>query len=135
MGVNLLRTLRRGAESPEVGVAAVCSHEFGHILQFKYGLIERVNAGQTTVKRSELQADYFAGYFAGLRKKERPTYPAAVVAVTLFSVGDTAFTEPGHHGTPAERGAAVVKGFEASFRSNKSLSEAIQESTSYVMTI
>src|SRR5262249_35993307 len=45
------------------------------------GCSKRVNAGQSTVKRSELQADYFAGYFAGHRKRERPTYPAAVVAL------------------------------------------------------
>ena len=114
---------------------AVCAHEFGHILQFKHGLIRKVNEGQPTVKRSELQADYFAGYFAGLRKRERPEYPAAVVAVTQFSVGDHGVTNKNHHGTPKERGAAVVRGFEAAFRQNKNLSEAIQESTAYVMSL
>lgn len=133
MGINLLRTLRAMHDAPDVAVAGVCSHEFGHILQFKHGL--DVDADQPTVKRSELQADYFAGYFAGLRKRERASYPAAVVALIQHDYGDTAFWNPAHHGTPEERGAAVVKGFEAAFRDNKAISDAIQESTSYVSTL
>jgi hypothetical protein len=134
MGVNLLQKLRAGDEHPAVAVAAVCSHEFGHILQYDKDLIDTVNAGQPTVKRSELQADYFAGYFAGIRKKQRPDYPAAVVAATQYRFGDFS-TDRGHHGTPQERGAAVVRGFEASFRENKNLSDAIQESTNYVLRL
>jgi predicted metalloprotease len=86
------------------------------------------------VKGSELQADYFAGFYAGLRKKERPSYPAAVVAVTQGNYGDTYFNSPTHHGTEAERGAAVVRGFEAAFREGKTLAQAIEESTNYVLT-
>jgi hypothetical protein len=134
-GMDLLQRLRKAADSPEVSVVAVCSHEFGHILQFKYGLTKRVNAGQSSVRRSELQADYFAGYFAGLRKRERPNYPAAVAALTQFSHGDTLFGSPSHHGTAEERGAAVVQGFEASFRQKKNLGDAIQESTNYVLQL
>lgn len=133
MGINFFRRFRKIPDSPEVAIAGVCSHEYGHIVQFKYGLIPIVDAGQPTVKRSELQADYFAGYFAGLRKRERPSYPAAVVALAQHDVGDTLYTKPDHHGTPQERGAAVVRGFEAAFRENKGLSDAIQESTSYVL--
>lgn len=134
-GLNFFQRLRRLPDSPEVAIAGVCSHEFGHIVQFKNGLIETVNRGQPTVKRCELQADYFAGYFAGLRKRENPSYPAAVVALAQHDVGDTAFTNPNHHGTPEERGAAVVRGFEAAFREHKGLREAIEQSTSYVMLL
>ena len=91
--------------------------------------------GQSTVKRSELQADYFAGFYAGLRKKERPSYPAAVVAVTQGYYGDTHFNSPTHHGTEEERGNAVVRGFNAAFREGKTLAQAIEESTNYVMTL
>jgi hypothetical protein len=135
MGINFLRRLRRGREYPEVSVAAVCSHEFGHILQYRYGLIQQVDAGQPNVKRSELQADYFAGFFAGLRKLERPSYPAAVVAMTQFSYGRADYGNKDHHGTAEERGAAVVRGFEASFRENKSPKDAIEESTAYVLRL
>jgi hypothetical protein len=135
MGIYLQQQLRAGKDHPEVAVAAVCSHEFGHILQYRHDLVSRVNAGQPTVKRSELQADYFAGYYAGLRKKERPTYPTAVVAVTQGDFGDSHFNSPSHHGTEAERGAAVVRGFNAAFREGKTLAQAIEESTNYVLTL
>jgi len=134
-GLKLLGKMMNLLEAPEVAVATVSAHEFGHILQFKHDLFGRVDAGQRTVKRSELQADYFAGYYTGKRKLELPSYPAAVAAVAQFSVGDTAFTLRGHHGTPEERGAATARGFEAAFREKKSLSEAIEESCNYVMTL
>ena len=135
MGINLQRRLRAGQDHPDVAVAAVCSHEFGHILQYRHRLIARVNAGQPTVKRSELQADYFAGFYAGLRKKERPSYPAAVVAAAQGEFGDNNFSNHTHHGTETERANAVVRGFNASFHESKSLGQAIEESTKYVLTL
>jgi hypothetical protein len=122
-------------EAPDVAVATVCAHEFGHIVQFKNDLWDRVTAGQRTVKRGELQADYFAGYFSGLRKSTSPNYPAAVAAVAQFKVGDTAFSDPQHHGTPAERGAAVARGFDAAYHGKKSLGDAIEESCNYVASL
>jgi hypothetical protein len=133
MGKALLGTLRRMPEAPDVAVAGVCAHEFGHILQFRYGLMEKVNSGQPTVKRSELQADFFAGYFSGLRKREKQSFPAAVVSMTIHGFGDTEFHNPTHHGTPEERARSVILGFESA-SSGKSLSEAIEESTNYVLS-
>ncbi len=135
MGIGLLAQLRNKGVSPEVAVAGVCAHEFGHIVQYKYGLVDKVDAGQRTTKRSELQADYFAGYFAGLRELEKSSFPASVVVLTMHSFGDVLFGDPSHHGTPQERAAAVNRGFEASFRARKGLSEAIDESTSYVLSL
>ena len=87
-GQGMLKRLRGLRESPDVAVAAVCAHEFGHILQYKHRLVSRLQAGQTTTKRAELQADFFAGYFAGVRKRQRPSYPAAVFAMTQYGFGD-----------------------------------------------
>lgn len=134
-GQGLLKRLMGGQESPEVAVAAVCAHEFGHILQFRRGLDRVVGAGQSTVKRMELQADFFAGFFAGIRKLERPAFPAAVFAMTQFNFGDNMVKNPGHHGTPDERGAAISRGFEVAFREKRKLAEAIQFSVNYVQTL
>lgn len=131
-GQRLLSRLMSGPESPEVAVAAVCAHEFGHILQFKRGLDREIGADQPTVKRVELQADFFAGYFAGARKLERPNFPAAVFAMTQHSFGDNMVNHPSHHGTSEERGAAIVKGFEVAYREKRTLAQAIQISTNYV---
>jgi hypothetical protein len=108
MGRNLLRILRSSGEAPDACVAGVCAHEFGHIIQFKHGLFDKVQGTPKVPKRSELQADFFAGYFAGARKREQPSYPAAVVALSIYKLGDSDYTDPEHHGTRDERGAAVV---------------------------
>ena len=42
---------------------------------------------------------------------------------------------PAHHGTPDERAAAIVRGFEAAFQGKQSLSEAIQTSINYAETL
>lgn len=134
-GQRLLKRLLAGRESPDVAVAAVCAHEFGHILQYKRKLDRRVGEGQTTVKRVELQADFFAGFFAGVRKREREDFPAAVFAVTQFEAGDDMINDPQHHGTKEERGAAISRGFEAGYRQRLSLSDAIEASVAYVTRI
>jgi hypothetical protein len=131
-GQRLLAMLLAGRESPEVAVAAVCAHEFGHILQFQRNLDRVVGKGQATVKRVELQADFFAGYFAGLRKRERPDFPAAVFALTQSGFGDTKVGDRDHHGTHEERGKAIEQGFQTAFRDQRSLADAIAISTEYV---
>ena len=49
--------------------------------------------------------------------------------------GDNDFKSRTHHGTQIERANAVVRGFEAAFREGKSLNQAIEESTNYVLTL
>lgn len=134
-GQRLLRRLMGQREHPDVSVAAVCAHEFGHILQYKRGLTQIVGAGQPTVKRVELQADFFAGYFAGVRKLARPQYPAAVYALTQYNFGDNMVNSPKHHGRPDERAAAIVQGFEAGFRQRRTLDQAIGISINYVQRL
>src|ERR1700761_2311465 len=117
-------------ESPELNVIATCAHEFGHIVQYKHRLKDRLMVGQTTVKRVELNADFFAGYFAGARKIEKPDFPAAVFAANRHSNGDFHSTK-GHHGTPDERAAAVVRGFETCYKERRSFAEAIEIGARY----
>lgn len=131
-GLNFLRRALRARENPDVGVAAVCAHEFGHILQYKRKLEPVLLNNQPTVKRLELHADFLSGYFAGARKREKPDYPAAIYAVKAHEIGDTAFTDRNHHGTPDERADAVVQGFKAAYESHKSLDDAIQIGINYV---
>jgi hypothetical protein len=133
-GKRLLGRCLASKDNPELGVTCICAHEFGHILQNKLGLDRELHANQPTVKRLELNADFFAGYFAGLRKLERPGYPAAVFAVTLYGLGDDMLDNPGHHGTPDERAAAIVRGFDVAYRERRSLTDAIQIGVNYAKT-
>lgn len=132
-GVQLLRTLFAEPEHPEVHVAGVCAHEFAHIAQFKFGAIERLDHNQPTVKRSELHADFLAGYFAGMRRLQRPSFPAAVVAQAKYNLGDTAVDNPNHHGTPEERGRAAVEGFKAAFDRRLRFGEAFETGIRYAL--
>jgi predicted metalloprotease len=91
-GLRFLKKCLAEPESPDVVVAGICAHEFGHILQFKHGLWNRLFDGQPTAKRVELHADYLSGYFAGTRKLQKPDLPAAVFAVKAYDSGDTNFT-------------------------------------------
>lgn len=125
-GRRLLDKLLALPDHPEVSVTAVCAHEWGHILQYKRGLRDRLLADSSTVKPMELHADYLAGYFAGLRRRDNPGYPAAVIALTQYNVGDPYNYSPDHHGTKKERGAAVVAGFEAAYHHNRPLDEAVE---------
>jgi hypothetical protein len=131
-GQRYLKQLLAWPEHPEVAVTAVCAHEFGHILQYKLNLETMILAGQRTVKRRELHADYLAGYYAGALKLKKSTYPAAVFATQKYSAGDPNVNSPNHHGTPDERAAAIVRGFEVAYRERRNLSDAIQIGINYV---
>lgn len=133
-GRGLLRRLLARPEAPDVAVTAVCAHEFGHILQYKLNLKKTVFARENTAKRVELHADYLAGYFAGISKLKRPDYPAAVFATTQHSAGGFRGGK-GNHGTPDERAAAVVKGFEVAYRERRNLSDAVHVGVKYVFSI
>lgn len=130
-GGRLLKKLMAGTDHPDVAVTAVCAHEYAHILQFKRGLIAPLRAGQSTVKRVELHADYLAGYYAGRRKLDKPDYPAAVFAHTQHGFGDNAVNHPSHHGTPVERANAIIMGFNVANKEKRPLEEAIQVGLNY----
>jgi predicted metalloprotease len=131
-GQRFLKKLMASPEAPDATVAGVCAHEFGHILQYKLGLDKDLSEGQPTVKRVELNADFFAGYFAGVRKRESPKFNAAVIALTQFNSGDNMVKNPAHHGTPAERGKAIVKGYQTGHDDRKPLLDAIKIGVEYV---
>jgi hypothetical protein len=134
LGTRFLKKMLSRPQDPEIALTAICAHEFGHVLQFKRGLLDRLLAGEPTVRRCELHADFFAGYFAGKRKKQMPNYPAAVFAVTLSTLKISGFLRR-NHGTPTQRAAAIVRGFEASYREGRSLDDAVALSMEYVATV
>jgi hypothetical protein len=82
----------------------VLAHEWGHQVQYALG-DNWLNA--PTVAPKELEADMFSGFYLVIAKNTSDlssTIPAA------FSFGDWDFNNPSHHGTPQQRGAAVVAG-------------------------
>jgi hypothetical protein len=108
--VEQIRKKEQGTRYFGAALTAVCAHEFGHILQFKYILPQLMQIQDHLITRAELHADFICGYFAAFRKRQQPDYPAAMQAMTQFRYGDGAYQQI-DHGSPNDRGNAVYAGF------------------------
>jgi len=132
-GQNLLKD-QLAVDDGDVYVLAICAHEFGHVVQFKKDLIAKLNKGQSDVKRSELHADFLAGYFAAHRKHEDSDFPAVKFAVVAHQLGDFQRSQQ-HHGTPNERAAAISEGFKTFKEDGLAFDEAVDMGVQYVLSI
>jgi hypothetical protein len=103
---------------------AIMAHEFGHIYQFKRNT-------HLPTKLLELQADYLAGWYMGNREGSSQYGIGAFKqdSQSFFEKGDYDFNSPTHHGTPEERGAAILQGYKSS---SLSLESVYAESTLWV---
>ena len=104
----------------ELKVTCVAAHETAHLLQLEdpYFDIALLDA---TVRRSELEADAFAGACLafivnggrkinrGVLEEKRPDVLSAFQL--MFGLGDNSFNNPNHHGTSEERREAVNSGY------------------------
>ncbi|MFH6604036.1 hypothetical protein ACEZ3G_11150 [Maribacter algicola] len=95
----------------------IMAHEWGHQLQFnkrgawEYPGVDLSDEAEDT-RSTELEADFITGYF--LTHKRGGTYNwwrAEEFLNLFFGIGDCAFTNPGHHGTPIQREAAAYQGY------------------------
>jgi|SRR5262245_56040735 len=92
--------------SSGTGVAGILAHEYAHQLQFDNGW---QRPSDPTVRATELEADAFSGLYIGLVKGFDEEELLAYFQ-TLFAIGDYAFNDPKHHGTPQDRVAAGLLG-------------------------
>ena len=49
------------------------AHEFAHVWVYRDGLFDKIRGGERTVRRVELHADFLAGYYLGVRKRDNPS--------------------------------------------------------------
>ncbi|MET9019967.1 hypothetical protein ABZV93_08305 [Actinopolymorpha sp. NPDC004070] len=88
----------------DVGPRAVMGHEFGHHVQFEDNLFESPLTGPEATRRTELMADAFGTYFAThARGLSLNTKRVLQAEKTFYEVGDCAYDNSGHHGTPNQR--------------------------------
>jgi hypothetical protein len=89
---------------PDVGPRAVMGHEFGHHVQYEDNLFDSPLTGPEATRRTELMADAFGTYFVthsrGLALNTKRVLEAEK---SFYAVGDCAFDNRGHHGTPNQR--------------------------------
>ena len=95
----------------DVGPRVVLAHEFAHHVQFEQDLFDSPLTGAEATRRTELMADAMGTYFAthkrGLALNAKRVLQAQR---SFYEVGDCAFTNPGHHGTPLQRDRAAQWG-------------------------
>jgi hypothetical protein len=93
----------------DVAPRVVMGHEFGHHIQYELGLFDSPLTGPEATRRTELMADAFGSYWA-VHKRGLTLNAKRVVdtIVTFFTVGDCAFDNDGHHGTPNQRRRAAT---------------------------
>ncbi len=109
------------------------AHEFAHIWLYKSGQKARLLAGQPSVRRVELHADFLAGFYLGARKREQSGISLFNAGRDIWNSGDTLYNDPSHHGTPADRIAAAEAGFQVSYGENRGAKEAFEAATQYVL--
>lgn len=108
-GRRLFGDLTNNFGDDGIAILGVLAHEFAHVAQYRRRVMSAL-AGKT-VKRSELHADLVSGYYLGLRKLANSKLKLRAAGMALYSIGDYAYNDPQHHGTPEERVAASEYGF------------------------
>ncbi len=108
----------------DVAPQAIYAHEFAHHIQFENGYFDDEVPGATTqaelTRYTELMADAYAAYYlthkrgAAMNKKR-----VAQFLDVFFAIGDCAFSNPGHHGTPNQRMRAAEFGFRIADQAHK----------------
>jgi len=102
-----------GTTIGDLGVATVIAHEYAHNLQAELGVYDaHPNAAQS--KPFELQADCMAGMWANHAYHQGILEPGDVeeAAATSAAGGDYNINARDHHGTPAERKDAWMRGYD-----------------------
>ncbi|HEX6616712.1 MAG TPA: hypothetical protein VF046_10440 [Gemmatimonadales bacterium] len=112
----------------DVAPQAIFAHEFGHHIQFQRGYFDELPPGSNPAtvdgaeltRYTELMSDAFSAYY--LTHKRGAALNAKRVAQFLqvfFQIGDCAFTNSGHHGTPIQRMRAAEFGFQVAHEAQK----------------
>ena len=135
IGDGLIELVYSVGTEDKIGWTTVLSHEWAHQVQFKYNYIEYwetifpyeyediVIDEETTItiqlpnpeltRAIELEADYVAAYY--MTHKKGATYNLKRIEQYLenfFQIGDCAFADDSHHGTPLQRMEASQLGNE-----------------------
>jgi outer membrane murein-binding lipoprotein Lpp len=103
----------------DVAPQAILAHEFGHHIQFQLDLFEDENSPEAT-RRTELMADAYAAYYLSHARGASMQWKRVQQFLQVFfNIGDCAFTDEGHHGTPTQRMAAAEWGYSVADNAQK----------------
>ncbi|RYD74426.1 MAG: hypothetical protein EOP53_18285 [Sphingobacteriales bacterium] len=94
----------------DIAAQGILAHEYGHQVQFAND-VEFVFDPEGT-RRTELMADAFAAYFLTHKQGATANWKRVKEFLAVFyAIGDCAFDNPNHHGTPNQRLKAATFGY------------------------
>jgi hypothetical protein len=104
----------------DVASQATYAHEFAHHIQHQNGYFADPIPGATPpvpraerIRYTELMADAMAAYYLTHKRGAALNKHRVVSFLSVFfQIGDCAFTDPNHHGTPLQRMRAAQFGFD-----------------------
>jgi hypothetical protein len=112
-------------------IITIVAHEFAHTWQQKSGNIVRLREGHP--RKSEINADFLAGYFLGTRKRANPILKFQKAGDLLQRLGRKSSGQPNRtHGDEMERLDAAEAGFRIAYVGKKDLNHALKAGLEYV---
>jgi hypothetical protein len=112
-------------------IMAIIAHEFAHVLQGDRGYLSGLRLGYPM--KSEINADFLAGYFLGTRKREYPNLSFQKAGELFIRLGRGSENNPRRtHGNSKERLDAAEAGFGFAFRDRKPFEQAVAVGLDYV---
>jgi hypothetical protein len=94
----------------DVAPQAILAHEYGHQVQFAKNV--DFGSGAEGTMRTELMADAFSAYFLTHKQGAAMNWKRVQEFFQVFyAIGDCAFDNDGHHGTPNQRMKAAQFGY------------------------
>jgi hypothetical protein len=108
----------------DVAPQAIYAHEFAHHIQYENDYFGDTVPGATTqaelTRYTELMADAMSAYYlTHKRGAAMNKHRVAKFLSAFFQLGDCAFDNPGHHGTPNQRMRAAEFGFRIADQAQK----------------
>jgi hypothetical protein len=120
-----------GFDDSGTTIIAIVAHEFAHIWQQRDGHIAYLNQGYP--RRSEINADFMAGYFLGSRKRANPQLHFKKAGELFLRLGSLAEGNPRRtHGNSAERIDAAEAGFRVAYIERKDVAGAFAAGLEFV---
>jgi hypothetical protein len=109
----------------DVAPQGIYAHEFGHHIQFENGYFDddehaNTGTGAERTRYTELMADAYSAYFmTHARGLALNKHRVAQFLEVFYNIGDCAYTNNGHHGTPNQRMRAAQFGFDVADQAQK----------------
>jgi hypothetical protein len=103
----------------DVAPQAILAHEYGHHVQFQLGVFDGATGPEAT-RRTELMADAFSAYYLSHARGASMQWKRVKQFLQVFfNIGDCAFDNNGHHGTPTQRMAAAEWAYQLADNAQK----------------